>query len=239
MAKAYYLEDDIRKKIKYLLYSDIDHLYQDGIINYKGVTKDTGQLYTEVVASEILKNVKCLDNISMIHRNNPYRILSHQERVIPDSSSNREEERIAITLLKRSQYGFNNEKGFGKVFDYQIPLKRTNKDKGVGKIDLVSIAGDGNTVFLLELKKRDSKESMLRCVLEAYTYSKQLDPLKFKEEYSDICAQDAVIKPAPLVFIGERQHSEYFDNKHPYLRQLMKVLGDMKPFFITQEEARI
>lgn len=238
MAKSY-REDDIRRKIKSLLYSDIDHLYQNPILNYQGVTKDTRQLYTEVVASEILKNLKCLDSISMICRNNPYRILSHQERTIPDSSSNREEERIAITLLKKSNLGLNNKAGLGMVFDYQVPLKRTKEDKGVGKIDLVSISDDRNTVFLLELKKRDSKESMLRCVLEAYTYFKQLDSEKFKKEYNDICAQDAVITPAPLVFLGGRQHSEYINKKHPYLRQLMKKLGDMKPFFITQEEAII
>ena len=153
MAKSY-REDEIRRKIKSLLYSDIDHLYQNPILNYQGVTKDTRQFYTEVVASEILKNLKCLDSISMICRNNPYRILSHQERTIPDSSSNREEERIAITLLKKSNLGLNKKAGLGMVFDYQVPLKRTKEDKGVGKIDLVSISDDRNTVFLLALKKR-------------------------------------------------------------------------------------
>ena len=140
-------------------------------------------------------------------------------------------------MLKKSHLGHLNERGFGKVFDYQIPLKRSRKDEGVGKIDLVSISEDGKKVFLLELKKKDSKESMLRCVMEAYTYSKQLDFVKFKEQYSDICAQDAVIIPAPLVFFGGRQYVEYFDNMHPYLHKLMKKMGNMEPFFITPEDS--
>ena len=230
-----YREEEIRHEIKSIMCSDIEHLYQNDILNYQGLTIDTKQLYTEVAASEILNNIKCLDKISVIHRTNPYRIISHQDREIPDS--NREEEKIAITLLKKSHLGLLKDKGFGKVFDYQVPLKRTKKDKGVGKIDLVSISEDGKVIYLLELKKRDSKESMLRCALEAYTYSKQLDSVKFKKEYSDICAQEAVITPAPLVFSGEWQYTEYSDSRHPYLHQLMKELGNIEPFFITSEDS--
>lgn len=233
MAKGY-REEQIRCKIKSNMCSDIGHLYQNPILNYQGNTIDTKQLYTEVAASEILNNIECLDKISVIQRTNPYRIISHQDREIPDS--NREEEKIAIALLKKSYLGLLKDKSFGKVFDYQVPLKQTRKDKGVGKIDLVSISDDGNKVYLLELKRSDSKESMLRCVLEAYTYSKQLDSVKFKNDYSGICAQEAVITPAPLVFFDKWQYKEYYDGRHPRLRELMEKLGNIKPFFITPED---
>lgn len=66
----------------------------------------------------------------------------------------------------------------GKVLDYQTPLKDKQDDKAV-KIDIVSYNKDIKTVYLLELKIEDSKETMLRCVLEIYTYLKTLDAINF------------------------------------------------------------
>ena len=62
-------------------------------------------------------------------------------------------------------------------------LKKSQKDTGVGKIDLVSI--DGDKLRLIEIKAEDAKDTLLRCVLEAYTYSKQLDSDRFKREYTE------------------------------------------------------
>ena len=228
-----YDEIEFRQIIKKNMLSDVERLYQNDCLDCSGTTLDTKQLYTEVGASEVLNNIDCLDKISILHRTS-YRIPSHQNREIPKSY--REEERIAITMLKKSQRGLLKDNGFGRVFDYQVPLKRTQKDKGVGKIDLVSISKDGKQVFLLELKRPKSDDSMLHCVLEAYTYFKQLDFVKFKEDYSDICAPDAAIVPAPLVFWGGWQHKEYLDNQHPYLHKLMKKLGNIEPFFYTLED---
>ena len=60
----------------------------------------------------------------------------------------------------------------GRVIDYQTPLKNRRSDKA-GKIDLLSY--DGISVRILELKEPDSDETMLRCVLEGYTYMKTVD----------------------------------------------------------------
>lgn len=66
----------------------------------------------------------------------------------------------------------------GKVVDYQVPLKHTNKTEvedncvGMGKIDLLS--QKGSEAYLLEVKVPDSTEEPLRAIMEVYTYWKQL-----------------------------------------------------------------
>lgn len=55
--------------------------------------------------------------------------------------------------------------GIGIVLDYQVPLKNRREDKA-GKVDLISLNEDN--LYLLELKRQDSNETMLRCVLEGF-----------------------------------------------------------------------
>lgn len=62
----------------------------------------------------------------------------------------------------------------GEIVDYQVPLKHCRGDDcdGMGKVDLLSVAGD--TAWLLELKVPDSTEHPLRAIMEIYTYWRQL-----------------------------------------------------------------
>lgn len=59
------------------------------------------------------------------------------------------------------------------ILDYEEPLREANSTKA-GEIDL--LAFDGEYLRILELKKTDSNETMLRCVLEGFTYLSQLKP---------------------------------------------------------------
>lgn len=70
----------------------------------------------------------------------------------------------------------------GKIIDYQTPLKDIQTDKA-GKIDLLAYNENEKTLRILELKKLDSKETMLRCVLEAYTYLKIVDKAKLLKDF--------------------------------------------------------
>lgn len=98
---------------------------------------------------------------------------------------------------------------------------------------------DIKTVYLLELKKEDSKEdekkdkkeTMLRCVLEIYTYFKTLDKDKFLEDFN--LPKDTKIKASPLVFFNSSQHKEMVDGNNKFLKQLMDKL-DIEPFYITK-----
>lgn len=205
---------------------DASELYTRNMVNYRGKTKDTKEFYTEVFAEWILSNLNVLERIQQHNRQRPYRISSHENREIP--SSNRQEEIIAITLFKKRDSITVLNAGFGKILDYQVPLKAHQHDKA-GKIDLLS--SKGNEVYALELKKQDSTETMLRCVLESYTYTKMLDVNKLLDEYQ--ISKNASIIPAPLVFEGSSPYLEYNIMTHPNLIELIKVLG-VKPFILPK-----
>ena len=73
--------------------------------------------------------------------------------------------------------------GLGYIFDYQTPLKETRNDS-YGKIDLLGYNQDDKCYSVIELKYRPSgsEETLLRCVLEAYTYYKLLDLKQIKSD---------------------------------------------------------
>lgn len=76
-------------------------------------------------------------------------------------------------LLAIAIHNSGTEFCFGKVSDYQVPLKERQKDR-FGEIDLV--AQSGASIKLLELKiNGKGKETLLRALLEVYTYYKLLD----------------------------------------------------------------
>lgn len=74
--------------------------------------------------------------------------------------------------------------GLGNIIDYQVPLKGKQSDK-IGKIDLVGYSEQNRRFSLIELKYHPvgSRETLLRCVLEIYTYYKFLDKERFKADF--------------------------------------------------------
>ena len=118
----------------------------------------------------------------------------------------------------------------GEVIDYQTPLKDKLGDEA-GKIDIVSYDKDNKIVYLLELKREDSKETMLRCVLEIFTYSKTLDKDKFLEDFN--LPKDTKIKASPLVFFNGYQYKEMIEGDNKYLKDLIKKL-EIELFYISK-----
>lgn len=119
----------------------------------------------------------------------------------------------------------------GRILNYQIPLKNKRTDP-VGKIDLIAYNHNDNTSRLLELKRQDTQETMLRCVLEAYTYLRSVDVGKLIHDFNTGAGQnippDAHILACPLVYENSLPHREYLDLEHrPHLRQLMKHLDSV------------
>ena len=92
--------------------------------------------------------------------------------------TNRKEEILAKLLFYQRKVG-----GLGYIFDYQTPLKKTHNDS-YGKIDLLGYNTDDDCYSVIELKYRPSgsEETLLRCVLEAYTYYKLLDLKQIKAD---------------------------------------------------------
>ena len=213
-----YSKNEILEEIQ-----DMGNFYKRKVVNYRGTTSDSKEYYTEVVAEWILKNIYLFDYIKPITREKSYKVDSHDGKN-KDNDSNREEEKIAMKLFELSQ---NQGKVFdiiGKIIDYQTPLKNVQTDKA-GKIDLLAYNESQKTLRILELKKPDSEETMLRCVLEAYTYLKVVDKAKLLKDFG--LPKDTEIKACPFVFYGKEQYREMqaIKDDRENLGKLIEKLG--------------
>jgi len=202
---------------------DMGNFYKRKVVNYRGTTSDSKEYYTEVVAEWILKNIYLFDYIKPITREKSYKADSHDGK-IKNEDSGREEEMIAMKLFDSSQ---NQGKVFdiiGKIIDYQTPLKDIQTDKA-GKIDLLAYNEEEKILRILELKRPDSKETMLRCVLEAYTYLKVVDKAKLLKDFG--LPKDTEIKACPFVFYGKEQYREMqaIKDDRENLGKLIEKLG--------------
>lgn len=201
---------------------DGDLIYQLKCINYKGNTSDTKEKYTEVIAEYLLNNIDILEsNITQITRNSSYNIESHDGKITNEETSNRIEE-----ITAKKMFG-NTYPRIGKVLDYQIPLKNKQEDNA-GKIDVLSYKEDENTLYLLELKVPKNKtgeetETLLRSVLEIYTYSKQVDQEKLLNDFD---LPNAKIQLSVLHVKNNKAYNEfYYDNEALKVKELMKALS--------------
>ena len=222
---AIYSKNEILEEIQ-----DMRNFYKRKVVNYRGKTSDSKDYYTEVVAEWILKNIYLFDYIKPITREKSYKADSHDGK-IKNEDSGREEEKIAMKLFDSSQ---NQGKVFdiiGKIIDYQTPLKNVQTDD-VGKIDLLAYNENEKTLRILELKRPDSKETMLRCVLEAYTYLKVVDKDKLLKDFG--LPENTKIKACPFVFYDGEQYREMQQDRE-HLKDLIKEL-DIEVIYLEEKD---
>lgn len=211
------------------LAGDMPHFYQDACINYRGRTADTQELYTEVIAAWLLEHLDLFERIKIIPRQASYCVAGHDGEC-ENPASNREEEMIAMAMKRQGTLNI-----LGRVVDYQTPLKNVQSDKA-GKIDLLTY--DGKTLRLLELKKPDSKETMLRCVLEGYTYLKIVEPERLRKSFEEFGVTGATpIEASPFVYHDGSQRRE-MQEQRPHLQRLMRALGS-KPYYYKEGTGEI
>lgn len=209
--------------------NDIKTFYQAKFINYRGKTSDTNEYYTEVVAEFVCSHIERFQkDIPMITRKSSYKTASHLGEV---PTSNREEETIAIKMFNQSDKEGYKYPFIGKIIDYQTPLKSIKTDVA-GKIDLLSY--NGHTLHILELKKPNSAETMLRCVLEGYTYLKTVDRKKLLSNFD--LPPNTVVEANPLVFKNSIQHQEIKEGRK-WLNCLMDVLN-VTPYYLTEDKGK-
>ena len=223
-----YSKEEIIKKLE-TAKSEMGQFYSENFLNYIGEASDKDGDYTEIIAGWLLDNIELFDEIKPITRENSYKVDSHDGK-IKNEKSEREEEIIAMKLFDFSQ---NQGKVFdiiGKIIDYQTPLKNVRGDKA-GKIDLLAYNENEKTLRILELKRPDSKETMLRCVLEAYTYLKVVDKAKLLKDFG--LPENTKIKACPFVFYDGEQHQEMQQDRKN-LKELMKKL-DVEPIYLKGE----
>ena len=214
-----YSKDEIIKMMKEAK-SDMKNFYKKEFVNYSGETSDTKEYYTEIIAEWLLDNFYLFDTIKMISRESSYKVKTHDGKIKAENS-NREEEKIAMELFDYSQNKGVTFDIIGKIIDYQTPLKNVQKDD-VGKIDLLAYNENEKTLRILELKRPDSKETMLRCVLEAYTYLKIVDKAKLLKDFG--LPEDTIVKACPFVFVEGEQYKEIPEGREN-LKKLIDELG--------------
>lgn len=162
------------------------NFYKASIVNYKGYVQGTSQAdknrYSEVIASTLLSKdlLSAWTDLKPVRSN--HFDTNHSPSEIVDmkklQGTNRKEEILAKLLFYQREVD-----GLGYIFDYQTPLKATQNDS-YGKIDLLGYNTDDECYSVIELKYRPSgsEETLLRCVLEAYTYYKLLDLKQIKSD---------------------------------------------------------
>ena len=223
-----YSKEEIIKKLEESK-SEMGQFYSENFLNYISETSDKEGDYTEIIAGWLLDNIELFDDIEMISRKSNYKVKTH-DGVIKNEGSKREEEKIAMKLFELSQ---NQGKVFdiiGKIVDYQTPLKDIQTDKA-GKIDLLAYNEEEKILRILELKRPDSKETMLRCVLEAYTYLKVVDKDKLLKDFG--LPEDTEIKACAFVFYDGKQRKEMKDDREK-LEELIEKL-DIEVIYLKEE----
>lgn len=222
-----YTKESILKKCDAAM--DKIHLfYKQDFINYRGRCTDTDELYSEVIAQYICEHIDSfIDGIKAITRVASYKTESHIGEFNPDSR--RVEEITAMKMFNFCKAGGRYD-FIGEIIDYQTPLKNKSSDE-VGKVDL--LAYDGSCLRLLELKKFDSTETMLRCVMEGFTYLETVDQGKLLRNFD--LPTDTKVVACPFVFIGEESNPyQEMQEDRPQLRRLMALLNS-KAYYIKQE----
>ena len=223
-----YSKEEIIKKLEESK-SEMGQFYSENFLNYISETSDKEGDYTEIIAGWLLDNIELFDDIEMISRKSNYKVKTH-DGVIKNEGSKREEEKIAMKLFELSQ---NQGKVFdiiGKIIDYQTPLKNIRADKA-GKRDLLAYNEEEKILRILELKRPDSKETMLRCVLEAYTYLKVVDKDKLLKDFG--LPEDTEIKACAFVFYDGKQRKEMKDDREK-LEELIEKL-DIEVIYLKEE----
>ena len=223
-----YSKEEIIKKLE-VAKSEMGQFYSEDFLNYISETSDKEGDYTEIIAGWLLDNIELFNEIKLITREKSYKVKTH-DGIIKNEESKREEEKIAMKLFDSSK---NRGKVFdiiGKIIDYQTPLKNVRGDKA-GKIDLLAYNEKEKILRILELKRPDSKETMLRCVLEAYTYLKVVDKAKLLKDFG--LPENTIVKACPFVFFDGAQYKEIQEDRK-YLKELIKNL-DVEPIYLKGE----
>jgi len=218
---------------------DLKMFYQEDFLDYKGLALDNKERYTEIIAGWIIKNREKFKQIEPIHRESSYCTNGHDGKNNPASNSER-------NIAKRFFQQGKKERipGIGLILDYETPLCNIRSDE-VGKIDLLAFDREKNVLRILELKHPDSEDTMLHCVMEAYTYLRLVDREKLIRDFNSAkslsISLDTPIIACPLIFRrnskGENgaQYQEMQEDR-PKLKKLMELL-EIKPIIIEENKA--
>lgn len=219
-------------------------------VKYRGKTTDENfsMYYTEVIAEflnddENFARIERIQERDRTSKQDSYN-MNHQgkypeKKDVSDEKYHSREKIIAIDIFNQCK-----EDGpfdyIGEIIDYQTPLKAEQEDSS-GEIDLLAFNKDEKRLYILELKKnkkgtKESPETMLKCILEAYTYYKLVKKETLLKDFGLPAEIIKNIVISPLVFKEDKQYEEWqemLNGKRPQLKKLIKKLDvEVIPFFL-------
>jgi len=127
-----------------------------------------------------------------------------------------DEEPLAKTLLEE-EFDY-----IGKIINYQIPIN-DEQDDGAGRIDLLAYNEDKKIISLIELKKRENKETILRAILEICTYYYQIKKDVLVKEYTNLSLSEIEIWKVVLIYKDSKQHEDFINSEN--IRTLARRLN--------------
>ncbi|MFP4333701.1 MAG: hypothetical protein ACLFQJ_10415 [Campylobacterales bacterium] len=189
--------------------------------------------YCDVLSEFIIdEKVYCDEKIKKITRKRKYKTVSHDGKTDNNKGAKKEDPDEKIVAKKL----FNKDvKNLGTVIDYEVPLKSSNEDSGVGKIDMIS--KKDKTLYFIELKKQDSKELILRAILELQSYYETCDREKLIKDFS-LEGEITEVKKAILLFKDSKianMYDELLKKINSKTIDLMKLL-EIEVVIISQDE---
>lgn len=217
--------------------------YQIHALNYQGVSYE-GKRYSEDLASYILKYLAegklkelLLEKSHMESEKEFEKGPIHEKSQTYNPKSKRNEEKIAKRLMEQETVKVSQYEKDTKVVDYQVPVNRV-WHSSEGKVDLV--LANGKETIIGELKDEDSKESLLRAMIEIYTYKLKIESCPSAKKRFEDCYHHSTIQPAVLFFADEaslpyRDYCGAMQGSMPKLGELAQKLGIL--FFEIQPKA--
>lgn len=203
----------------------IEKLYDEPCVNRHSKTKDTKRFISEIISEFLLKkeNLDLLNGINSIRREKSYQVKSKFHEEGNGSNCEPRSEKQIVKAMINKDYHF-----LGKIIDREIPLPNTEQEgdgKGLGEIDLLSYDYGTGIARIIEFKRPSNGESILRCILEIYTYSKIVDQGKLVRDFNEGKNLNiSEIKSALLVYKNGKQYNQYKIPELNNLRNLIKEL---------------
>lgn len=180
------------------------YLYQVGVI---ATPNDNYVKYAyEYILEKELSCKKELKGIDEIVRVKNYKG-DHSKSHLEDT--NRIEEHIVMQFYSDNGKGYI-KRIFGKILDYQVPMKNSNEDKGIKAIDFINLKN--NILYLSEIKAPNSKESLLKAILEIQTYYQIVCKSKLKKDFH--IDDNVLIKKSIVIYSNTKAYKQFQNNIH-------------------------
>lgn len=184
-----------------------EDVYRRKAVLYRAASKDSGKLYSDVIAEEILKKYQTLNEVEF------EKFLIPENKIVDDTyldsvehdnnttDTNRDEENLAKKVTSISLKSEDNY----EIFYYQFPVNRVHRS-AEGKVDL--LLKKNNVVVIGELKKESSDETLLRTILEIKTYLIKLLRNQTAESRIKDALEGDLVNIIPAVIIASGKGSE-------------------------------